>query len=126
MKKISHILFSIIAVTVLGYALITNHPGKTIMLIFFALGFCLAFLRLFVNNSIKKMKGKHIGIKLLFFSTLLGIGLPIQNWFRTNILFKIEQDYLTYCIILLVSGMIVTTLSVNRINLKINSSANLN
>ncbi|WP_414045310.1 MFS transporter permease [Macrococcus equi] len=121
MRKFSLILFTIITIAVLGYALVTNHPAQLLMLTFLAVGFGLAFLRLFVNNSIKKMKGKHIGVKLIFFAVLLSIGLPIQSWFRTNVLMTIQPNYLIYCITMLVSSMVITTLLVTRFKRQLSS-----
>lgn len=118
MKKYALILFSIIAISVLGYAFITKHPARSIMFTFLAIGFGLALLRIFVNNTINKMKGKPIGVKILFFAILLGIGLPFQNWFRINVLMTIKPDFIVYCVILLVCSMVVTTLTVQRINIE--------
>ncbi|WP_133422020.1 MFS transporter permease [Macrococcoides canis] len=118
MKKYALILFSIIAISVLGYAFITKHPAQSIMFTFLAIGFGLALLRIFVNNTINKMKGKPIGVKILFFAILLGIGLPFQNWFRINVLMTIKPDFIVYCVILLVCSMVVTTLTVQRINIE--------
>lgn len=55
------------------------------------------------------MKGKSIGIKILFFAVLLGIGLPFQTWFRTNILFSMDSDILPRSIAMLILGVLCLT-----------------
>jgi hypothetical protein len=57
-----------------------------------AVGIGLGLLRLFVNSSIKKMKGKGWKSKVLFFGVLLGLGLPFQSWFRNNVLLTIDYN----------------------------------
>ena len=39
------------------------------------------------------MKGKGWKSKVLFFGVLLGLGLPFQSWFRTNVLLSIDSPY---------------------------------
>ena len=111
MKK-SYILMVSMFLIMLGAlskAFILNEGVKVFLLIFFIVGCGLGLLRLFVNNSIKKLKGKSWKIKVLFFAVLLGIGLPFQTWFRTKVLFSINSDYLPGCILMLVTGLIFMT-----------------
>lgn len=100
----------LVALFMLGKAFLLNEEIKMFLLIFFGIGFGLALLRLFVNNSIKKMKGKDWRVKVLFFSVLLGFGLPFQSWFRTEVLFKMDSAYLAGSVAMLVLGMVFMTL----------------
>ncbi|GGB09092.1 MFS transporter permease [Macrococcus hajekii] len=109
LKKFILIIFTIIAIALLAYTSITQNGSQKLLMTFLTLGFGLALLRLFVNHSIKKMKGKSMGRKLLFFAILLSIGLPVQYWFRTRILMTIDQEYLASCITILISGMVIMT-----------------
>lgn len=90
-------------------AFIMNNDVKTFLLIFFAVGSGLGLLRLFVNSSIKKMKGKGWKTKTLFFSVLLGLGLPFQNWFRKEILLGMDPSHLASSITIMVTGVIFMT-----------------
>ena len=100
----------LVALFMLGKAFLLNEEIKMFLLIFFGIGFGLALLRLFVNNSIKKMKGKDWRVKVLFFAVLLGFGLPFQSWFRTEVLFKMDSAYLAGSVAMLVLGMVFMTL----------------
>jgi hypothetical protein len=111
--KKSHIVMISVFLFALGMickAFILNEKIKLFLLIFFIVGFGLALLRLFVNNSIKKMKGKGWKSKVLFFGILLGLGLPFQSWFRNNVLLSMNRAYLPQSIIMLVSGIIFMTI----------------
>lgn len=99
----------IIALGLVIAALVTNDDIVTYLIIFFGIGLALALLRIFVNNSIKKMKGKSNWTKLLFFAVLLGFGLPFQNWFRKDVIFAMDSDYIVRCIIITVMGIIFMT-----------------
>ncbi|WP_319467970.1 hypothetical protein [uncultured Trichococcus sp.] len=112
MKK-SYIVMSVLSLLVVGIisrAFILNEGIKVFLLIFFLVGSGLGLLRIFVNNSIKKMKGKSLKTKILFFAVLLGIGLPIQSVFRTKVLYTMNPEYLKGNIFMLVSGMIIMTI----------------
>nr|WP_255639652.1 MFS transporter permease [Aquibacillus saliphilus] len=98
-----------IAAGMLSKAFILNEAIKMFLLIFFSIGAGLGLLRLFVNNSIKKMKGKDWKVKVLFFAVLLGLGLPFQSWFRNEVLFTMDSAYLTGSIIIMVVGMLFMT-----------------
>lgn len=116
MKKFIFILFSLVTFALIGYATLFQNESIKFLILFLLLGFGLAFLRLFVNHSIKQMKRKHIFIKILFFSTLLGLGLPFQNWFRKNIIMTIDRDYIINCIVILISGIIIMTMVASKIS----------
>lgn len=93
----------------IGRAFIIGAENRTLLLTFFALGTGLGVFRLFVNSNIKKMKGKGWGRKIVFFGSLLAVGLPVQNWFRKNVLLAIEPSYLLSSIIMLIVGIICST-----------------
>lgn len=99
-----------IIIVMVGKAFILDEGVKFYLVIFFGVGLGLALLRLFVNGSIKKMKGKHIGVKILFFAVLLGFGLPFQNWFRKDVIFAMSSEYILPCIIVMVASVIFMTL----------------
>ncbi|WP_226035470.1 MFS transporter permease [Aquibacillus saliphilus] len=111
MKKSNIIMWVMlfIAAGMLSKAFILNEAIKMFLLIFFSIGAGLGLLRLFVNNSIKKMKGKDWKVKVLFFAVLLGLGLPFQSWFRNEVLFTMDSAYLTGSIIIMVVGMLFMT-----------------
>ncbi|MBD8016260.1 MFS transporter permease [Planococcus sp. Sa1BUA13] len=121
MKKLTIVMWIIllIAVVMLSKAFILNEDIKMFLLIFFGIGSALAFLRLFVNNSIKKMKGKDWKVKVLFFAVLLGFGLPFQSWFRNEVLFSMDSAYLAGSISMLVVGMVFMTLFVGYVKNKL-------
>jgi predicted membrane channel-forming protein YqfA (hemolysin III family) len=111
MKK-SNIIMTItflIAAGMISMAFILNKDIKVYLLIFFAVGSGLGLLRLFVNSSIKKMKGKGWKSKVAFFGVLLGLGLPFQSWFRNNVLLSIDSAYLMSSITIMVVGIIFMT-----------------
>lgn len=121
MKKSTIVMWImlLIAVVMLSKAFILNEDIKMFLLIFFGIGSALAFLRLFVNNSIKKMKGKDWKVKVLFFAVLLGFGLPFQSWFRNEVLFSMNSAYLAGSISMLVVGMVFMTLFVGYVKNKL-------
>ena len=69
MNKKSIFMFGslIIALGLVIAAVITSDDIVSYLMIFFGVGLGLALLRLVVNSAIKKMKGKSIWTKLLFF-----------------------------------------------------------
>lgn len=112
MSKKAKIMMAVtlaIIVFMIGKAFVLDEGVKNFLIIFFFVGLGLAMLRLFVNGMIKKMKGKHIGVKVLFFAVLLGFGIPFQNWFRKDVLLAMSRDYLIPCIIVTASSMIFMT-----------------
>lgn len=111
MKK-SYIVMVSMFLIMLGFvsrAFILNESIKVFLLIFFIVGCGLGLLRLFINNSIKKLNGKSWKSKVLLFTILLGVGLPFQTWFRTKVLFSMNSEYLPGCIFMLVTGVIFMT-----------------
>ena len=111
MKKsyIAMICTFLFALVLISKAFILNESIKLFLVIFFFVGCAVGLLRLFVNSQIKKMKGKSLGRKILFFAILLGIGLPFQNWFRVNVLFSMEKSFLPWTISMMVSGAVFLT-----------------
>lgn len=107
-KIILSISFAII-LFMIGKAFLLDESVKIYLIIFFFVGCGVAMLRLFVNGMIKKMKGKHIGVKVLFFAVLLSLGIPFQNWFRKDVLLAMSRDYLVPCIIILVASAFFMT-----------------
>ncbi len=99
----------IIAIGLILAAVITNDDIVSYLMIFFCVGLGLVLLRLLVNSAFKKMKGKSIWTKLLFFTVLLGFGLPFQNWFRKDVIFAMDSDYILRCIVITVMGVIFMT-----------------
>lgn len=112
MKKSYYVMIAVLllALGLIGKGFIFNEDIKIYLLIFFVVGNGLGLLRIFVNNSIKKMKGKPLAVKILFFAVLLGLGLPFQSWFRTNVMFSMDSAYLPYTITMMVSGVIFLTI----------------
>ncbi len=112
----------LIALGIISKAFILNEDIKMFLVIFFAIGIGLGLLRLFVNSSVKKMKGKDWKIKVLFFGVLLGFGLPFQAWFRKEVLFSMDSAYLMGSITILVLGIIFMStffgFIMNRLQLK--------
>ena len=111
MKKANIIMWLtlLIAAVMLAKTFLLNEDIKLFLLIFIAIGLGLALLRLFVNSSIKKMKGKDWKVKVLFFAVLLGFGLPFQSWFRNEVLFSMDSAFLAESISMLVVGMVFMT-----------------
>lgn len=108
MKKsyILMIITFIIAIGMIVQAFMLNKDVKIYLVIFFMIGTGLGLLRLFINNSIKKMKGKNWKVKGLFFAVLLSLGLPFQSWFRNEVLLSMDSAYLMSSIIIMVLGVL--------------------
>lgn len=117
--KIIMVLSFLVAIVMIGKAFVLNEDSTLFLLIFFAVGSGLGLLRLFVNSSIKKMKGKGWTTKVLFFGVLLGLGLPFQSWFRKSVLLSIDSSFLMSSIILIVLGILFMTTCYNIISHKI-------
>ena len=97
------------AIGLISKAFILNESIKTFLVIFFFVGCGVGLLRLFVNSQIKKMKGKSLGRKILFFAILLGIGLPFQTWFRVNIIMTMNKSFIPWTITMMVLGAVFIT-----------------
>ncbi|MER2113709.1 MAG: MFS transporter permease [Solibacillus isronensis] len=112
MNKKSKILLAAslaIIAFMIGKAFILDESSKMYLVIFSIVGLGLAMLRLFINGMIKKMKGKPVGVKVLFITVLLGCGIPFQNWFRTDILLSMNREYLVPCLIVTVASIFFMT-----------------
>lgn len=112
MNKKSKIILAVslaIIAFMIGKAFILDESSKLYLVIFAFVGLGLAMLRLFINGMIKKMKGKPVGVKVMFFAVLLGCGIPFQNWFRTDILLAMDREYLVPCIVVTVASVFFMT-----------------
>lgn len=111
MKKsyIVMIVTFLIALALISKAFLLNESIKFFLFIFFFVGCAVGLLRLFVNSQIKKMKGKSLGRKVLFFTILLGIGLPFQNWFRINVIMTMDKSFMPWTIFMMVTGAVFIT-----------------
>ncbi|MDM5332159.1 MFS transporter permease [Ureibacillus composti] len=112
MNKKSKVMMSIAAAVVLvmiGKAFIFDEAVKGYLVTFFFVGAGLAMLRLFINGMIRKMKGKHIGVKIAFFAGLLSVGLPFQNWFRTDVLFAMSKTFIVPSVVVMVASVVLMT-----------------
>ncbi|MBS7346045.1 MAG: MFS transporter permease [Caryophanon sp.] len=110
-KKAKIMMMSSLAVIVamMAKAFIVDEAVKGYLVVFFFVGAGLAALRLFINGMIRKMKGKHIGVKIGFFAALLSVGLPFQNWFRTDVLLAMSHSFIVPSIVVLVASVVLMT-----------------
>ncbi|WP_407389918.1 hypothetical protein [Carnobacterium jeotgali] len=99
----------LLSLTLVIQALIAGSEARIFLPVFFVVGTGLGLLRIVVNNSIKKMKGKSFIVKFAFFAVLLGIGIPFQSWFRVNVLFAMDSAILPRSIGILVLGVLFLT-----------------
>ena len=104
----------IVAAIMFSQSLYAGSGLKTFLLTFFAVGLGLGLLRLFVNSSIKKLKGKGWLSKILFFGALIGLGLPFQNWFRKEVILSMNPEYLASILLITVTGLVFITAFVRR------------
>lgn len=111
MKKSYIVMYCtlLIALVLISKALILNEAIKLFLVIFFFVGCAVGSLRLFVNSQIKKMKGKSLFRKILFFAILLSIGLPFQNWFRVNVIMTMDRAFMPWNIAIMVTGAVFLT-----------------
>lgn len=93
----------------IGKAFILDEAVKGYLVTFFFVGAGLAMLRLFINGMISKMKGKHIGVKIIFFAGLLSVGLPFQNWFRTEVIFAMSKTFIIPSVIVMIASVVLMT-----------------
>lgn len=113
MSKLSKMLMaiaSVIIVGLVGKAFILDESVKSYLVTFFFVGAGLALLRLFINAMIRKMKGKHIVVKVSFFAALLGVGLPFQSWFRTEVIFSMSKAFIVPSISVMVASVVFMTI----------------
>lgn len=99
----------LIALSLISKAFLLNESIKSFLVIFFFVGCGVGSLRLFVNSQIKKMKGKKLIRKILFFAVLLGLGIPFQNWFRVNVIMTMNKSFMPWNISIMITGAIFIT-----------------
>ncbi|WP_339263003.1 MFS transporter permease [Solibacillus sp. FSL W7-1472] len=113
MSKLSKLLMAIASIILIGFlgkALILDEAVKGYLVTFFFVGSGLALLRLFINTMIGKMKGKHIVVKIGFFAVLLGLGIPFQSWFRTEVIFSMSKAFIVPSISVMVASVVLMTI----------------
>lgn len=113
MSKLSKLLMAIASIILIGFlgkALILDEAVKGYLVTFFFVGSGLALLRLMINAMIGKMKGKHILVKIGFFAVLLGLGIPFQNWFRTEVIFSMSKAFIVPSISVMVASVVLMTI----------------
>ena len=109
-KKLVMLIASALIIGLIGKALILNEAVTSYLFTFFFVGAGLACLRLFINAMIAKMKGKHIFVKIGFFAALLGVGIPFQSWFRTEVIFSMSKAFMVPSITVLVASVVLMTI----------------
>ena len=112
MNKKAKVMMSISAIIITAMitkAFIFDEAVKGYLITFFFVGAGLAAVRLFVNGMIRKMKGKHIGVKIVFFAALLSLGIPFQNWFRTDVLFAMSKTFIIPSITVMAASLVFMT-----------------
>ena len=113
MSKLSKILMAIASVILIGFmgkAFILDEAVKGYLVTFFLVGAGLALLRLFINAMIRKMKGKHMVVKAGFFAALLGVGVPFQSWFRTEVIFSMSKAFIVPSVSVMVASVVLMTI----------------
>lgn len=113
MSKLSKLLMAIASILLIGFvgkAFILDEAVKGYLVTFFFVGSGLALLRLFINTMIGKMKGKHIVVKIGFFAVLLGLGIPFQSWFRTEVIFSMSKAFIVPSISVMVASVVLMTI----------------
>lgn len=113
MSKLSKLLMAIASIILIGFvgkAFILDEAVKGYLVTFFFVGSGLALLRLMINAMIGKMKGKHILVKIGFFAVLLGLGIPFQSWFRTEVIFSMSKAFIVPSISVMVASVVMMTI----------------
>lgn len=113
MKNISKWLLVIAATVIVGMigkAFVLDEGVKTYLMTFFFVGAGLALVRLGINAMMAKMKGKPVIVKIGFFGALLSVGLPFQNWFRTDVLFAMNQSFIVPSVTVMVASVVMMTI----------------
>lgn len=113
MSKLSKLLMAIASIILIGFlgkALILDEAVKGYLVTFFFVGSGLALLRLMINAMIGKMKGKHILVKIGFFAVLLGLGIPFQSRFRTEVIFSMSKAFIVPSISVMVASVVLMTI----------------
>lgn len=101
---------SVIIIGLVGKAFVLDEEVKGYLVTFFFVGSGLALLRLFINAMIGKMKGKHIVVKIGFFAALLGVGIPFQSWFRTEVIFSMSKTFIVPSVSVMVASVVLMTI----------------
>ncbi|MFY0743936.1 MFS transporter permease [Solibacillus silvestris] len=125
MSKLSKLLMAIASIILIGFlgkALILDEAVKGYLVTFFFVGSGLALLRLMINTMIGKMKGKHILVKIGFFAVLLGLGIPFQSWFRTEVIFSMSKAFIVPSISVMVASVVLMTIVYGIIGKRIQAS----
>lgn len=125
MSKLSKQLMAIASIILIGFlgkALILDEAVKGYLVTFFFVGSGLALLRLMINTMIGKMKGKHILVKIGFFAVLLGLGIPFQSWFRTEVIFSMSKAFIVPSISVMVASVVLMTIVYGIIGKRIQAS----
>lgn len=110
LSKISIAIASVIIIGLVGKAFVLDEEVKGYLVTFFFVGSGLALLRLFINAMIGKMKGKHIVVKVGFFAALLGVGIPFQSWFRTEVIFSMSKTFIVPSVSVMVASVVFMTI----------------
>ena len=113
MSKLSKMLIAIASVIIIGLvgkAFVLDEEVKGYLVTFFFVGSGLALLRLFINAMIGKMKGKHIVVRIGFFAALLGVGIPFQSWFRTEVIFSMSKTFIVPSVSVMVASVVLMTI----------------
>lgn len=113
MNKLQKVLMAVssaVIVRLVGKAVVLEEAVLSYLMTFFFVGAGLAGLRLFINAMIGKMKGKNIFVKIGFFAGLLSVGLPFQNWFRTEVIFAMDKAFMVPSITVLASSVVLMTI----------------
>ena len=104
------LIASALIIGLIGKAIILDEAVTSYLFTFFFVGAGLAGLRLFINAMIGKMKGKNIFVKIGFFAALLGVGIPFQSWFRTEVIFSMSKAFIVPSITVLVASVVLMTI----------------
>ena len=109
-KKLVMLIASAIIIGFIGKALFLGEAATSYLFTFFFVGAGLAYLRLFINAMIAKMKGKYIIVKIGFFAALFGVGIPFQSWFRTEVIFSMNKAFMVPSITVMVASVVLMTI----------------
>ena len=109
-KKLVMLIASAIIIGFIGKALILDEAVTSYLFTFFFVGAGLAYLRLFINAMIAKMKGKNSLVKIGFFAALLGVVMPFQSWFRTEVIFSMNKAFMVPSITVMVASVVLMTI----------------
>ena len=120
-QTISEILFAIpglIMILILAESFIFNENYKFKILTFIIMGFSLPIICLFIENMIKKMKGKTIYVKISFLVFFLGVVFLIQKLFRSSTVILTNESLPPCVLVLILSMLFMTVITINLSELK--------